>query len=57
MRTTYGEGFVKYFCVRSQALRKGGADALDNMLPACRSCNHYKGSLTVEKATSKIRTV
>lgn len=30
-------------------LRKGGADALDNMLPACRSCNHYKGSLTVEQ--------
>lgn len=49
MRTTYGEGFVKYFCVRSQALRKGGANALDNMLPACRSCNHYKGSLTVEQ--------
>lgn len=30
-------------------LRKGGADTLDNMLPACRSCNHYKSTLTVEQ--------
>lgn len=29
-------------------LRKGGDDALANMLPACRSCNHYKGSTTLE---------
>jgi len=21
----------------------GGTDDLDNLLPACRSCNHYKG--------------
>ena len=26
----------------------GGADELDNMLPACRSCNHYKSSMTLE---------
>lgn len=30
-------------------LRKGGADTLENMLPACRSCNHYKSTLTVEQ--------
>ncbi len=30
-------------------LRIGGADELYNMLPACRSCNHYKATLDVEK--------
>lgn len=30
-------------------LRKGGADSADNMLPACRSCNHYKATLTAEE--------
>lgn len=30
-------------------LRKGGADTLQNMVPACRSCNHYKSTLTVEQ--------
>lgn len=30
-------------------LRKGGADVLPNMFPACRSCNHYKSSLDVEQ--------
>ncbi|MEG0944376.1 MAG: HNH endonuclease signature motif containing protein [Angelakisella sp.] len=25
-----------------------GKDELENMLPACRSCNHYKSTLTVE---------
>ena len=29
-------------------LRKGGADTLENMLPACRSCNHYKSTLDLE---------
>lgn len=29
-------------------LRKGGPDVLDNMLPACRSCNHYKDSMDLE---------
>ncbi len=31
------------------ALERGGADELDNIYPACRSCNHYKHTLTVEK--------
>lgn len=30
-------------------LRKGGADTVANMLPACRSCNHYKSTLTVQQ--------
>lgn len=35
-------------------LRKGGADTIDNMLPACRSCNHYKSTLTVEQLRKAI---
>jgi 5-methylcytosine-specific restriction endonuclease McrA len=30
-------------------LRKGGADEMDNWMPACRSCNIYKSTLTVEQ--------
>lgn len=30
-------------------LRTGGADEPCNMLPACRSCNHYKATLDAEK--------
>lgn len=30
------------------SLRRGGADATDNMLPSCRSCNHYKGTRTLD---------
>ena len=25
-----------------------GSDDLDNMLPACRSCNHYKSTMSLE---------
>ncbi len=32
-----------------KTLRIGGADNLDNMLPSCRSCNHYKATLDVEQ--------
>ncbi len=28
--------------------REEGADTLDNMFPACRSCNHYKSRSTLE---------
>lgn len=27
---------------------KQGTDTLDNMLPACRSCNHYKSIMDIE---------
>lgn len=30
-------------------LKLGGSDSIENMLPTCRSCNHYKSTLTVEK--------
>lgn len=30
-------------------IRKNGEDTIGNMLPACRSCNHYKSTLTVEQ--------
>lgn len=30
-------------------LARGGSDTFDNMFPACRSCNHYKHTLTVER--------
>ena len=29
-------------------LRIGGTDTIGNMLPACRSCNHYKHTLDLE---------
>ena len=35
-------------------LSLGGIDCLDNMFPACRSCNHYKSTLTVEKFRSEV---
>lgn len=30
-------------------LRRGGEDVISNMLPACRSCNHYKSTMTAEE--------
>lgn len=30
-------------------LKRGGKDDIKNMLPACRSCNHYKATLTAEE--------
>lgn len=32
-----------------QPLHMGGEDILENMLPACRSCNHYKTTFTLDK--------
>lgn len=31
-----------------KSLRCGGTNELDNMLPSCRSCNHYKRTLDLE---------
>lgn len=30
-------------------LHLGGADDISNLYPACRACNHYKSTYTVEK--------
>lgn len=30
-------------------LKRGGKDDIKNMFPACRSCNHYKATLTAEE--------
>ena len=27
-----------------ESIEMGGVDTIDNMLPSCRSCNHYKSS-------------
>ena len=41
----------------AQPLRCGGADEISNMLPACRSCNHYKATLTIEKYRKYIEDI
>lgn len=41
----------------AQPLRCGGADEMSNMLPACRSCNHYKATMTVEKYRQHIESI
>lgn len=38
-------------------LHCGGEDTMDNMLPACRSCNHYKGTSTVERFRKKVESM
>ena len=35
-------------------LHRGGADEIDNLYPACRSCNYYKSTLTVEEFREQI---
>ena len=30
-------------------IKQSGLNTMDNLLPACRSCNHYKHTLTLEK--------
>jgi hypothetical protein len=37
------------------SLRRGGSDEINNMLPACRSCNHYKDTLTLEGLRDSIQ--
>lgn len=38
-------------------LKKGGLDTLDNMWPSCKSCNHYKHTLTVEQFRRAIESM
>lgn len=37
-----------------KAFSLGGEDSIDNLLPACRSCNHYKHSLSLEAFREQI---
>lgn len=39
------------------ALRVGGTDTLDNMICACRSCNHYKSTYTLEKFEKQLQEI
>lgn len=41
---TYGEMAVDHVI----PLHNGGTDTVDNMMPACRSCNHYKSTHSLE---------
>ena len=34
-----------------------GTDTLDNMLPACRSCNHYKSIMDIETFRSMVENM
>jgi len=36
-------------------LRKGGADAMVNLMPACRSCNQIKATYTIEQFRAVIQ--
>lgn len=36
-------------------LHLGGADEISNLSPACRACNHYKSTYTVEKFRAVIQ--
>lgn len=35
-------------------LSNGGEDTLENMLPSCRSCNHYKGMFGLEDFRERV---
>lgn len=37
-------------------LHRGGIDSIDNMYPACRSCNHYKSTYTIDEFREQIGT-
>ncbi|MFR2389183.1 HNH endonuclease [Intestinibacter bartlettii] len=39
------------------ALRVGGTDTLDNMICACRSCNHYKSTYTLEVFEKQLQEI
>ena len=38
-------------------LRKGGTNDIENLLPSCRSCNHYKASFTIEQFRGNIQNI
>ena len=47
---TYKEMQVEHM----EPLAKGGADSEENYMPACRICNHYKHTLTLEEFRKQI---
>ena len=38
-------------------LRKGGVDSTENMYPACKSCNHYKSTYTLEQFKAQLELI
>lgn len=37
--------------------RRGGVDEYDNLMPACRMCNYYKHTFTVEGFRQEMKTL
>lgn len=35
----------------------GGADSFDNYMPACRQCNFYKSTLSLEKFREQMKSI
>lgn len=40
-----------------QAKCNGGTDTIDNLMPSCRSCNHYKRSSGIETFRKMLKTL
>ena len=40
-----------------QPFIQGGSDELENLLPSCRSCNHYKSTLDLEEFRHYMQTL
>ena len=40
-----------------QPFIQGGSDELENLLPSCRSCNHYKSTLNLEEFRHYMQTL
>lgn len=40
-----------------QPKSRGGTDDFKNLMPSCRSCNHYKRADTLEEFREKIATI
>lgn len=37
--------------------RNGGTDDIDNLMPTCRRCNHYKRAYSLSKFRSYMKTI
>lgn len=38
-------------------LYNGGKETIDNYMPACRQCNHYKDTFTIEKFRNELELI